>query len=77
MGAAGFAGAVGTSDAGLASDCTDPEGVAFTPPGVAGWSAVGLGAPSDGGVEGGLISSGIVAKAQTFGAVCVEKNDNF
>ena len=48
----------------------------FTPPGVDGCSADGLGAPSCGGV-GDLVSSGIVAKAQTFGAMCVEKNVNF
>jgi len=39
-GAAGFGdvatGAAGWSEAGFVSDCTEPEGVAFTPPGVAG-----------------------------------------
>src|SRR6202035_881330 len=34
-------------------------GVDFTPPGVAGRSAVGFGSPSGGGEEGDLISSGI------------------
>src|SRR5580658_7698269 len=40
----GFAGAV------VVSDCTDPESVAFTPPGIAGCSAVGFGSFSGGGV---------------------------
>lgn len=70
-GAAGFAGAaafggVVTSDgvAGLVagvvvvSDWTEPEGVDFTPPGVAGLSAVGFSFSGGGGV-GDLISSGI------------------
>src|ERR1700722_20075170 len=48
----GFAGAV------VVSDCTDPEGVAFTPPGIAGCSAVGFGSFSGGGVAG-LVSSGM------------------
>lgn len=60
----GFEGAV------VVSDCTDPEAVAFSPPGLAGWSAVGL-ASLPGGV-GDLGSSGIFAKA-SFGAVCVLK----
>jgi hypothetical protein len=41
----------------VVSDWTDPEGVAFSPPGLAGWSAVGLGS-FPGGV-GALGSSGI------------------
>ena len=50
---AGFSGGV------FGSDCTEPEAVAFTPPGTAGLSAVGFASPSGGGEEGDLISSGI------------------
>ena len=63
--AAAFAGVVTSEDGeGLAgvvvvvSDCTEPEGVDFTAPGVAGLSAVGFSFSGGGGV-GDLISSGI------------------
>jgi len=64
-GAAAFGGVV-TSEGGeglvgvsvVVSDCTEPEGVDFTPPGVAGLSAVGFSFSGGGGV-GDLISSGI------------------
>lgn len=71
-GAAGFGGVAGVaaSEGGeglvgvvFVSDWTDPEGVAFTPPGTPGCSAVGFGLSSGGGVEGDFVSSGIVAKA--------------
>jgi len=62
--AAGFVG-VDASDGGdgfvgvvLVSDCTDPEGVDFTPPGTAGFSAVGFSGSGGGGL-GDLVSSGI------------------
>src|ERR1700733_4061354 len=63
--AAGFGGIGGAGGGGgfgaevLVSDGTEPEAVAFPPPGTAGLSAVGFGSPSGGGVEGDLISSGI------------------
>ena len=65
-GAAAFGGVVGVevSDGGegfagtvVVSDWTEPEGVAFSPPGLAGWSAVGL--DSFPGGVGDLGSSGI------------------
>lgn len=72
LAAAGVAGAVGgfggtgegedtggVSTGALGSDCTEPEAVAFTPPGTAGLSVVGFGSPSGDGEEGELISSGI------------------
>jgi len=43
----------------LASDGTEPEVVAFTPPRGTVLSAVGLGAASGGDEAGGLVSSGI------------------
>lgn len=83
--AAGFgrvAGAVGLSGADFVSDETEPdsgepEGVAFTPPALAGCSAAGFASPSGSGELGDLISSGIFAQAQTYGSVCIEKNVNF
>jgi len=63
--AAGFgatdadAGSEGFSAGDLESDPTEPEAVAFTPPGTVDLSAVGFGSPSGGGEEGDLISSGI------------------
>src|SRR6202451_3059405 len=80
--AAGFAGAAGgaTGDGtaagagfsagGFGSDCTEPETVAFTPPGMGAWSA-GLGS-SGGGVEGDLDSSGMARKTRTRGG-CARK----
>jgi len=67
--AAGFEGTDGAvlSEGVLTSACTEPDVVAFTPPGAAGCSAVGFGSPSGGGDEGDLISSGIAANAQTYG----------
>jgi len=61
----------------LASDCTEPELVGFTPPATAGLSAVGFGSPSGGGEEGDLISSGMAANAQTSGFQRYEENVNF
>jgi hypothetical protein len=52
-------GAAGFSAGDLGSDWTEPEAVAFTPPGTAVWSAVGFCSPSGSGEEGDLISSGI------------------
>ena len=57
------------------SDCTEPEGVDFTPPGVAGLSAVGFSFSGGGGV-GILVSSGISDGADSD-ASCIQKNDNF
>jgi hypothetical protein len=61
----------------VGSDCTEPDGVAFTPPGMAGFSGVGFGSPSGGGEEGDLISSGITAQAQTSGQQGYGENVNF
>jgi hypothetical protein len=61
----------------LTSACTDPDEVAFTPPGTAGWSAVGFGSPSGDGEGGDLISSGITATAQTSGVQGFGENVNF
>jgi len=36
-----------------------------------------LGAPSGGGEDGDLVSSGIARERADLGAVCVEKNVNF
>jgi len=79
--AAGFEGVAGAAGAGFVSDETgppagEPEGAAFTAPALAGCSAAGFGSPS-GGDAGDLISSGIFAQTQTYGSVCIEKNDNF
>ena len=60
--AAGFAGLGGVgacSEGVLTSACTEPEAVAFTPPGTAGFSADGFESPSGGGGVGDLVSSGI------------------
>jgi len=63
--------------AGTGSDCTEPAGVDFTPPGVAGWSAVGFGSP-DGGAGGDLGSSGIARERGKPPAYAAQqKNDNF
>ena len=77
--AAGFAGAAGAGFVGdeTEPDSEEPAGVAFTPPALAGGSAAGFGSPSGGGELGDLMSSGIIAQAQTYGSVCIEKNDNF
>jgi hypothetical protein len=61
----------------LVSACTEPDAVAFTPPGTAGWSADGLGSPSGGGGAGDLVSSGIAANAQTSGSQGNGENVNF
>jgi hypothetical protein len=79
---AGFAGAAGVAGAGLVcdgaeADSGEAEGVAFTPPALADCSAAAFGSPSGGGELGDLMSSGIIAQAQLYGAVCIEKNDNF
>src|SRR5208283_2087454 len=86
-GAAGFGGATAGLAAGAAGadfvsdetepDSGEPEGVAFTPPALAGCSAAGFASPSGSGELGDLISSGIFAQAQTYGSVCIEKNVNF
>jgi hypothetical protein len=68
---AGFSGEV------LASACTGPDDVAFTPPGTAGWPVVSFGSPSGDGEEGDLISSGITATAQTSGVQGFGENVNF
>lgn len=73
---AGFAGAgLGCDDA--ETDSGESEGVAFTPPALAGCPAAAFGSPSGGGELGDLMSSGIIAQAQLYGSVCIEKNDNF
>ena len=56
--------------------CTDPEGVAFTPPETAVWSAVGC-LPSGGGDEGVLGLSGIAANGQSSDQVWYGDNVNF
>jgi len=87
-GATDLAGVAGAVTEGLAapdsfsgdvftSACTEPDGVAFTPPGIAGLSGDGFGSPS-GGVGGGdLVSSGITANAQTSGVQAFGENVNF
>ena len=81
--AAGFGGTAdveleaGPSAGLLASACTEPDAVAFTPPGTAGWSADGLGSPSGGGGAGDLVSSDIAANAQTSGSQGNGENVNF
>src|ERR1700756_2720233 len=56
----GEAGADAAPSAGFfTSAWTEPEPVAFTPPGTAGLSADGFGSPSGGGEEGDFGSSGI------------------
>jgi hypothetical protein len=80
-GAAGVAGgaieAAAFSVEAVGSDCTEPDAVAFTPPGTAGSSADGFASPSGVGDEGDLASSGIAANAQTSGLHGFEENDNF
>ncbi len=61
--AAGFVGAAGVavfSGGVLTSGCTEPDAVAFTPPGTADLSADGFGSPSGVGREGDLVSSGML-----------------
>ncbi len=65
----GFAGDAGEgaavfSDGVFTSACTEPEAVAFTPPGTAGLSADGFESPSGAGVEGDLVSSGMSGGAK-------------
>jgi hypothetical protein len=77
-GAAGISGAAALSGGVLVSDCTDPAGLAFTPPGTAGWSAVGFGSPSGGGDEGDLVSSGIAReRGKPLAQKAIAKNVNF
>jgi hypothetical protein len=79
-GAAGIAGGrlAALSGGVLVSDCTDPEGLAFTPPGIPGWSAVGFGSPSGGGDEGDLVSSGIAReRGKPLAQKATAKNVNF
>lgn len=80
-GATGFGGtgddADGVSAGDLGSDCTEPESVAFTPPGTAGLSADGFDSPSGGDEGGVLIWSGITARAQTSGVQGFGENVNF
>jgi hypothetical protein len=76
-GEAGFSAGTGFSADAFRSDCTDPDVVAFTPPGTAGFSAVGFGSPSGGVEEGDLASSDIAANARTSGAEGSGENVNF
>jgi len=65
----------------LTSACTEPDGVAFTPPGTAGRStdasAGGFCSPSGGGGTADLGSSGIAANAQISGWKGNGENVNF
>jgi hypothetical protein len=70
-GVAGFSAGVFTSA------CTEPDELAFTPLGTAGWSAVGFGSPSGGADEGDFVSSGIKANRQSFGFEGYGENVNF
>ena len=75
---AAFGGATGFSAGVFVSDCTEPEGLAFTPPGIAGLSAVGFGSPSGGGDEDDLVSSGIAReRGKPPAQKATAKNDNF
>jgi hypothetical protein len=77
-GLAGVAAAAGFSGEIFVSDGTGPEGVAFTPPGVAGLSAVGFGSLFGGGGVGDLGSSGIARETGKPPArAAFAKNDNF
>jgi hypothetical protein len=67
----------GFSAGGFCSDCTEPEAVALTPPGVAGWSAVGFGSLPGGGEGGDFGSSGMVLRDWTLRASRRQKNVNF
>ena len=67
----------GFSAGGFCSDCTEPEAVAFTPPGVAGWSAVGLGSLPGDGEDGNFGSSGMALRDWTLRASRRQKNVNF
>jgi len=58
-------GGFGGTGVALVSDGTDAEEDVFTPPGVAGRSAVGFDSPCGGGVEGDLVSSGIGRRHRT------------
>jgi hypothetical protein len=84
--AAGFAGVTTGVPAApslgvLTSACTEPDGVAFTPPGTAGRStdasAGGFCSPSGGGGTADLGSSGIAANAQISGWKGNGENVNF
>lgn len=62
-GAAGFVGVTGVavfSGGVFTSGCTEPDAVAFTPPGTGDLSADGFGSPSGVGREGDLVSSGML-----------------
>ena len=60
----------------MLSDCTDPEGADFTPPEVAGLSAVGF-LFSGGGVEADLVSSGIARESSHLAPSVFGKNVHF
>jgi hypothetical protein len=60
----------------FASARTDPDAVAFTPPGIVGLSAVGFDSPSGSGEAGDLTSSGITQERHPPPGLDGE-NDNF